>query len=451
MIILPYLISCLTGILLVRIFLMKEKSSNLPLQMILGCGLGLGISSHFAFYGFLLYDHLCPELTINSQLLLLAGLLGYFLYSRRKNKISFSVKKLSWPELAILAGFMIMFFFVIKAALVFPKGGWDAWQVWNFKARFLFLAGSEWHNLFDPQLWRTSPHYPLLLPLINVWVWMIAGPDKNLDLAPLWTSVLFTMLTCGLVSAGLWAKTRQLLAATGGLLLLCLPFFNLLATSQYCDIVLAFFLLAALMTLGESFNKDKTFYACLSGLFTGFLGFSKPEGMVAALLLAGLTGGLWLFSLGTKRRFFTNANFYLFFLGLLLASIPTVAFHYLYSPGNQTFINGLTSNLKPSTPQRLWITLSFLASELKQARWGGMWFLVLLGIILAGKNAWRGTNLLVGFFFLLYFSVIVAYYYVNTYFEIKWWLDVTLNRILFSLLPLAVYWTFSAVFAKSEK
>jgi len=446
MIFLPYLLSCMIGILLVHFFLIKEKENSWFLKLVLGCGLGLAVSSHLTFYGFLLYTKLCPELTINSHGLLLIGLLGWFFYSLKNKGFQFILPKLNWKTTVILALYSVGIFLVIKAAYIYPKGGWDAWQVWNFKAKFLFLAGENWQNLFDPDLWRTSPHYPLLLPFINVWVWLING--KADDFIPLATSVLFTLLTAGIVSAGIWQNSRNHFSALAGLLLLTLPLFNLLATSQYCDIVLSFYLLGAIITLGESLKKEKTCYALLAGLFTGFMSFTKPEGMVAALLIVGMVMGLWFWSRIKNPKLFSTANCGLFILALVVASVPTIAFHYLYSPGNQTFVNGFTSADKPATIERLQTVLMFLFAEFKNAKWGWLWFLVLLGIVLGGKNSWTGKNAIAGIFLILYLLVIVAYYQLNTYFEIKWWLSVSLNRILFSLLPLALYWAFSGILKK---
>lgn len=443
---LPFLISFAIGFLIVELLLKNSKTSS-GWKLLLGCGLGLGISSHLAFYGFLIYDKLCPELTINSHLLLLAGLLGYIFYTQRNKKPALSgPASLPWQTGIILLSFLAALALVVKMAFVYPKGGWDAWQVWNFKAKFLYLAGDNWQNLFDPQLWRTSPHYPLLLPLINVWAWLVAG--KYLEIIPLMTSVIFTTLTAGVIAAALWHRTKNYFSALAGLLLLTLPFFNLLAISQYCDIALSFYLLATLITLGEALTKERNYHSLLAGLFTGFLGFTKPEGLVAALLVCSVVIAAWLLSKLRNPKIFSTENCGLFLLGLTLASIPTFAFHVLYSPGNQTFINGFASADKPSNFERFQAIMAFLFTELKHAKWGGLWFLVLGGIILGGKNAWTGKNLLPGLFFLLYLGVILAYYQVNTYFEIKWWLSVSLNRILFSLLPLALYWAFSSALAK---
>jgi hypothetical protein len=41
---------------------------------------------------------------------------------------------------------------------------------------------------------------------------------------------------------------------------------------------------------------------------------------------------------------------------------------------------------------------------------------------------------------LLYLGAVMAYYAVNTFFEIDWWLSTTLARILFALIPTIVLW-----------
>ncbi|MCB9772434.1 MAG: hypothetical protein H6754_07790 [Candidatus Omnitrophica bacterium] len=448
MIFLPFFISFTIGFLIVSLFLKKETQPNLYLKIILGAGLGLGLSSYMTFGSFLFLNRLEPQIIINIHLLLLCALLFNRAFLWGNNSVKFTPPKWSWQKSALLILGIIILACVFKQALFYPHGGWDAWQVWNFKAKFLLLAEDNWHNLFSPELWRSSPHYPLLLPLINVWGWLFT--EKPVSILPLITSFLFTGLTAGLLCSALWERTKNLFSILPGLLLLTLPFFNLLATTQYCDIVLSFYLLAGIMTLLEAQKHKKSYLALLSGIFNGFLGFTKPEGLIAALILGALVVSLTTWSIFKKQNVFSSANTKLFFIGFILASLPTLAFHVLYSPGNQTFINGLTSTLKPATWERLQVIFMYLGTEFKSGKWNGLWFLILLGGLLGGKKLWT-ENFLVAIFLFIYFGVILAYYEINTYFEIKWWLSVSLNRILFSLLPLTLFWVFSSILSEKKK
>lgn len=449
MIFLPFIISGLTGYLLLDLVTRKAEPMNFALKLILGIGLGLGLSSHLTFYSFLFLNHLAPKWIIAVHLIFLGVLIILRTFRtgdakagplptatcedgrvpQRQDPSQNIKKQITLIVVSIFT--LIVVALVIVQARVYPYGGWDAWQVWNFKAKFLLLAGDDWKNLFAPELWRSSPHYPLLLPLINVWAWLFT--QKPVDTIPMITSVGFTFLTIGLLCSALWQRTKNIFSIVPGFLLLTLPFFNLLATTQYCDIVLSFYLLAAIVTLKE--------YKLVSGLFTGCLAFAKPEGMVAALLI------LFIAIVLTARNL---KALWPFILGLGAAFLPVFAFHIWLSPGNQTFINGLTSTLKPATWQRFEIIMVYFVTELKSGKWNGVWFLLLLGIILSGKKSWTDNKITAGFLW-LYLAVIIAYYQVNTYFEITWWLSVSLNRILFSLLPLFFFWTFSSILTSTKK
>lgn len=443
MIILPYIISSVIGYLLLSLLTRKAEPLNFALKLTLGIGLGLGLSSHLTFYSFLFFNKLEPQIIIAAHIILLIILCGgscrYGTLPLSQLKSGFAGRGLPFASpaqslikyTALIVVVIIVTAFVIIQARFYPYGGWDAWQVWNFKAKFLLLAGDNWRNLFSPELWRSSPHYPLLLPLINVWAWLFT--EKPFDIVPMITSVSFTFLTIGLMCSALWQRTKNIFSLLPGFLLLTLPFFNLLATTQYCDIVLSFYCLAAIVTLQE--------HKLVSGIFTGCLAFTKPEGMVAAMIICAIAFIL------TIKSF---KNLWPFIGGLTAALLPAVAFHVLCSPGNQTFVNGLTSTLKPSTWERFQIILAFFATELASGKWNGLWLLLLLGIVLGGKNLWAKNKITASFLW-LYLAVIIAYYEVNTYFEIKWWLSVSLNRILFSLLPLFMFWVFSGILPSCSK
>ena len=68
------------------------------------------------------------------------------------------------------------------------------------------------------------------------------------------------------------------------------------------------------------------------------------------------------------------------------------------------------------------------------------WLLTLGGVLLAGKKLWQSTLGIIGLSLILYMGVVMAYYAVNTFFEIGWWLSTTLSRIVFALIPTIALW-----------
>ena len=144
-----------------------------------------------------------------------------------------------------------------------------------------------------------------------------------------------------------------------------------------------------------------------------------------------------------KENFSSAGKLICIFLGSTVAAfLPTMIFKFVYSPGNQTFINGLFSQEKPISIDRLKFVLIFFIVELTARRWNWLWVLLLAGLIFSGKKCFKSGIRIVPVFLFSYLAVIIFYYCLNTYFEIRWWLQVTLNRILFSLIPAFLFWVF---------
>lgn len=448
LIIIPFLISLLLGFLVIERIFLKEDLPGTVFLIFLSAGLGLGLSSELIFYSMVILDKFDRSAALAVHVLAI-GLLFYQHFYRQKKSLKDLTSRIApapradWVALALIILLTIPLFI---SAQFYPFGGWDAWQVWNFKAKFIFLAGDQWKNMLAPDMWRTSPHYPLLLPLINVWEWVFL--KTPLPVVGLLVGVFFTFLTSGVIFGGLKELTGKLYSLLPGVFLLTLPFYLKLSSSQYCDIVTAFYLLSGVTALTLSHARGSAGWAFLGGMFLGLLGFTKNEGSLAAVIVAVVAVP---YLIHAQRVHKLQKNIVLpLIIGCALTFIPVVLFELLYSPGNQTFVNGLTSRTLPSEISRLQLALMFLWVELTQPHWNGFWGIVLAGAVLSGGNCFRRRALLTPLFLLFYLGIIVVYYYVNTYFKITWWLQVTLHRVIYSLVPAALFWACYGVW-KNEK
>jgi len=450
---LSYIISFLIGFFLLAVILRRETSMLLSTRLFLSMGLGLGISAYIVFCSFLFLDRLDNLFVIAGHFILLALLVFIGRQSFRKEDFSLmNFRKLKSagirrviPWIVLAASGLTLY---LHAGL-YPLGGWDAWSCWNLKAKFLFLGGADWKNILDPALWRSSPHYPLLLPLVNVWGWIWA--QDTAPIIPLINSVLFSLITVGLLLSGLKMVTgRNTPGILGACFLITLPFFNTLATSQYADIVVAYFVLAALLCFVIAWRGENKIFLFLTGLFLGFLSFSKSEGTIAALILAAIMTVTLLVSRKTKGSLGLNSVLY-FLSGLLIASLPTIIFQLLYAPPNQTFTSIFSGLTERVGLYRLKAIALFFLAELTSAKWGGIWIILLAGMILSVKKSLRQEKIVFPAFFALYGLTVAFYYWLNTYFEILWWLSVSLNRILFSLLPAALFWILYSFWEDNNK
>ncbi len=446
MILLPYIISGLAGYLLVVHFLKSEDSRLYrPLIFFLAIGAGLGISAFIGFLSLVYFNQFNRVFVLACHTAWLATL-GFIHRDFVKEEIllllkGFGKKKPDFSTLTLFSTLAILLW--IKAG-EFPFGGWDAWSCWNLKARFIFLGGQDWNNLLNPVLWRSSPHYPLLLPLINAWGWIFTNETSRM--IPLLTSCVFSLITAGLLFYGLKTFSGKPAAVLGALLLFTVPFFLTLSTDQYSDILIAYFLLAIFLCMLIAKKTKQESWIFLAGIFLGFLSFTKPEGTVAAAILTAII--LFELILGKKENEGSRGRkktILCFFAALFFASLPSIIFQLIYAPANQTFINGLATWDTHQSMIRLKLIFGFLYVELLSEKWNGLWLILLAGLILSGKSAFTNSLRAFPIFFTLYLGIIIFYYMTNVYFDLLWWLSITLNRILSMFLPALVFWVFYSI------
>jgi hypothetical protein len=437
----PFMISAISGFCLLGLVLPCRHPKDFPCHAVLSAGLGLGISAFLTWTCFLLLQQFHKTYLISCHVVLLLALLYFY---NKKPRTLPGLDKKTALDTALAA---VLLAITLTAAWHFgqfyPLGGWDAWQVWNIKAKFLFLGGGHWRNMLQPSLWQTSPHYPLLLPLINVWGWTFQ--ESASPVTPFLTAIIFTGLTAFLPWAILYSwGARRGVPLLPALLLLTHPFFITLGTSQYADILFAFYLLASLFCLLKSLDHEHAGYGILASLFLGMLSFSKPEGTLLALQAFASTVIMQMIlpKAAGQNTAAPRPPWGAWIAIFCLALIPTIIFNVFYSPGNQTFINGLSSSSHPASLFRVKMILAFLTVELKSPKWNGIWIFILSGLLLQAPKCFQGKWLLIPVVLLIYLSSVLSYYFLNTYFKIDWWLQVSLHRILFTLLPTCLFWVF---------
>lgn len=188
---------------------------------------------------------------------------------------------------------------MVRAA---PHGNWDAFAIWNLRARFLLAPGELWKNAASPLLERTHPEYPLLLSGFVARTWRLAGAVS--PAAPLATGYLFSAAVVALL-----VTLLSLSRGTAAGLLAALVFFA--STSyleqiswQYADIPLSFYFLATLgcLLLGVFHTGRQALVAyAFAGFFAGLAALTKNEGsaffLVSSAVLAGWLGR----SLGARQ------------------------------------------------------------------------------------------------------------------------------------------------------
>ena len=134
-----------------------------------------------------------------------------------------------------------------------PHGGWDAWAIWNLRARFLFRSGPFWTDSFSPDLFWSSPDYPLGLPGYVALIWKYV--DNDTVIVPMLVAAMFFVATGGLLYASLRRFSGQIAATLGLIALAGTSFFISHSASQYADVPLGFFVLATVVLMASYDNN----------------------------------------------------------------------------------------------------------------------------------------------------------------------------------------------------
>jgi len=119
-----------------------------------------------------------------------------------------------------------------------PHGGWDAVQIWNLRARFLFRGGENWTDAFTTLLPWSQPNYPPLLPSSIARAWKLTGNDPTLG--PVLVAGLFTFATVGVLTSAVSALRGRGQGALAGIVLLGSGMVVWQGAMQYADVPLGF-------------------------------------------------------------------------------------------------------------------------------------------------------------------------------------------------------------------
>jgi hypothetical protein len=326
----------------------------------------------------------------------------------------------------------------------FPHGGWDAFAIWNLKARYLFASGSIWKDrLFSQYL--AHPDYPLGLPSIIAGLWQFAGKDSTR--IPLIVGCGFSFATLGLLYGSLIVlrgRTRAILAV---LTLLSTPFFLQHSVSQYADVPLSFLFLAAivLLTLHE-LDASTHILLVFAGFVLGFAAWIKNEGLLFVLIVAAVRGVLCFSRRGLRAAFKES-----FFLGIGAAPLLLIAGYFkLYlAPGND-----LISGWHFQDWLRLVLDVQRHAMILKafahEAPRFGAWLINPVPFLLvylflsrpANHNSKPQPGLLISG--AIFASTLAGYYVVFAIqpLNLAYLLDASLNRLLLQLWPIFLFHVF---------
>jgi hypothetical protein len=422
-------------------------AANAVLDLGLALGLGMGLSA--AAYWIWRIVAL-PEWTFrlaDSALWGMVAIAGLWLRASVPAAAARPRASSEWWLAAMTAAVLCtaLIFFVVHTQRI-PHGDWDAWAIWNLKARFMARGQAYWTDVLSTSL--THFGYPLLLPssVARIWSWMGDEPP----LAGAAVAGVFVVAS-PIVVAGALARMRGWTPALwGGLLVIAAWPQAVYGSFQFADVPLGFFVLATvvLIALDTTSHGDRRF-AALAGLSMGLACLVKNEGLPFML---GLTMAYVGYQAALRRAPFLDRAARVG--GFLIAAVPF--WMLLYWMKTSAPSTGLASAFTDAEAlskltdlgRHTQILRAFLSTTWG---WSGLWFagappILALALCLGGWQLDRRHRAAAGFAAVALVTMLVSYYaaYVVSPYELTWHLSTSLHRILVHIWPTFV-WLFCLV------
>ncbi|MCX5716023.1 MAG: glycosyltransferase family 39 protein [Candidatus Omnitrophica bacterium] len=300
----------------------------------LSSGIGLGASSVIFFVWLVLFSKPGEFFAVFEGTIFLIALI---LFCKKGRAVKERLQKTGHFSL-FSAGFVVCtvsaLFMLVVSSLISPHGDWDAWAIWNMRARFIFRSGAEWANAFSPVLGWSHPDYPLLIPATIARCWTYAGIDTVI--VPILVSVTFTIATLLLLASYFAITGSEKKGCLASLVLLGTPLFLVSGTAQYADIPVGFFILAsiAVFYLYEKSENKNAVFLVIAGFLAGLACWAKNEGL---LFLAALIMGRFIAvsMAGRFRSYFKEVA--VFLTGLAPVLFPLAYFKIRFAPPTDIF------------------------------------------------------------------------------------------------------------------
>jgi hypothetical protein len=431
---------------------LRPVNSNFLLKLFLAIGVGSGISSALFFVCLLLAVSVRHALLVETAVLaILLSILGVSIYKTKAPAVGSPsneaalVSLLDWKiQWASFLGFVFALTSASYASLSViwrdPHGDWDAFGIWNLRARFLFRAGDQWRDAFSPILPWSHTDYPLLIPASVARLWKYSGHESIA--APALLALLFTYATVGLTVCGVAALRTRTQGLLAGIVLASTPYFVQLGAAQYGDVPLGFFYLSTIMLLCLQDQEPQTHprLLVLAGLSAGLAAWTKNEGLlfVASSFLVYALVGLYLRKgIGYFQRMIP-------FAGGLAPILAVIVLFKLYFGGPSDIFLAPRSMLHQLVDPHRYVKV--FHALLRQIFDFGGWVVTPVAMLAfyflaLGREPKSEKQIYLVVTSLALVTTLIGYciVYVIGPNDIQWWLSNSLSRLLIQLWPSAVF------------
>ena len=441
--ILLYLIPILLGTLIVHQIWNINDQKLFLLKLALGIGIGIGITSLLYFVS--LFTGQSGFVVLLLEIVCLLGFIALRIWE--------PLPLLSKTPLTRLQKFLLLILVVvilvdlgtfISTSLRRPHGAWDSWAIWNRAARFIYRGGEDWQRIFSDEFyWLFHADYPLLVPLTNAWGWDVLNIETLR--VPMIQSGIY-LFGSGLLLFSAFFLFRSLgTASLATLVLMALPDFVGIGSSQLADTPLALFIAATAILFSLYSKYQHPQIMALAGITTAFAGWTKNEGMI---FLAGSLAGLLVICYKDKQAW-QLAAWYLG--GMVVPLLIVLWFRFGLAPPSDLLDSGWVEIWQRTTDfSRYVVTLKAFAGLLfNVGGWGyGVGYSVLSFLLYylvwrrKDPNIWSRGLLAVLVMLVIQLFAYFAIYIVTPH-DLEWHLAFSLDRIFLHLYPTVLFVLFS--------
>ncbi|HYS10076.1 MAG TPA: glycosyltransferase family 39 protein [Myxococcales bacterium] len=309
----------------------------------------------------------------------------------------------------------------VEHTVRFPDGGWDAWMVWNLRARFLVRA-DDLRTAFSPRMaFLAHQDYPWLVPGVVAQAFARLGESPLVAPA---VAAVFGILAVAVVTLSVARVQGMRWGLLAGLAVCTLPCFATFASNQQSDVPLAlyFAIAAAILTQAQSRRE-----LVLAGFAAGLAMWTKNEGA----LYAGCLLAAWLWRARDARGALAFAA------GALPCTALLLCFKLGLAPSNDlAAFSTRTSLVANALDVRRWAELALLtARRMVYFQDFALW--VLAAFLLLVSHFRQLPASVLGTALLLAFAAYAPIYVLQPH-RLDWIFRTSADRILIQLWPAVV-------------
>ena len=302
-----------------------------------------------------------------------------------------------------------------------PQGNWDAWSIWNLRAKFMAGEGGVPLRAWSPQLVESHPEYPLLLSGLVASAWKAGGTVSSA--APIAAGYLFFLSLVSIATGGFTLLRGRTLGLLFGVVLMACPALLHEVAAQYADVPLAAYFLGAVLLL----LLDRPI---LAGVLAALAAWTKQEGQLFFVIFLVLL------------LVFLRVKAFRALAGAALPLLFVLIFQVFMAP------HGATPTFAQADGLSRYGTI---AAAFFRQFWdlGAGWLHPILAVLVLGLvlRLDRRQYTLVRLVGLLVLGLLAGYFvvYLTSSNDLTWYLSTSLNRLFVQLWPLMLLTAFLAL------